>query len=65
MDTYNDIVKTFTDLSNNILNNSDANEVKILLNNLYSCLSEEDLLEKVDILFVFGSKSTFRTETAI
>ena len=64
VDIYNEVVKTFNDLSNSILDSNKA-KIKILLDNLYDYLAEEDVLKKVDILFIFGSKSTLRTETAI
>ncbi len=65
IEVYNKIVQTFDDLSEKILQNYSNPELKNLLDDLYDYLSEEDTLEVVDIIFVFGSKSTLRTETAI
>lgn len=65
IEVYNKIVQTFDDLSEKILQNYNDPELKNLLDNLYEYLSEEDELEPADIIFVFGSKSTLRIETAI
>ncbi len=65
IETYNNIVKVFDNVSSKILDSSNEPEVKTLLNRLYDYLSEEDTIQKVDLLFVFGSKSTLRIETAI
>lgn len=45
--------------------NSEGDRLRSELDNLYDYLSEEDKPEKSDIVFVFGSKSTLRTEKAI
>jgi len=64
-ETYNEVVKVFNDLTQCILENRDNPELKSLLDGLYDYLSETDTPSKADIIFVFGSKSTLRTETAI
>lgn len=63
--TYKETLNTFNNLSDKILKNEVQNDLKLLLDNLYNYLSEEDTLKKADIIFVFGSKSTLRLETAI
>lgn len=57
-------VLIFNTLAQAIYSNKDSSKVE-LLNNLYDYLSEQDTLEKADLLFVFGAKSIFRIEKAI
>ena len=64
-DIYNRVVKIFDDVADKILENHNNQELKLLLDNLYDYLSESDKPEKGDLIFVFGSKNTFRIETAI
>jgi hypothetical protein len=45
--------------------NVDHEQFKHLYNRMYDYLSEEDQLEKTDIMFVFGSKSNTRIEKAV
>jgi hypothetical protein len=62
---FSEAVLMFTDLVDNILQTQDDEQKQKLFNNLYDYLSESDSEQKVDIIFVFGSKSTFRIEKAI
>jgi uncharacterized SAM-binding protein YcdF (DUF218 family) len=48
-------------LDQNVVNNSS----KIIYDDVYSYLSEEDKLKKADLIFVFGSKTPVRIEKAI
>jgi hypothetical protein len=65
IETYNEVLKMFNDLAVKILENQDDAECRVLLNNLYEYLAQTDEPAKADIIFVFGSKATVRTETAI
>lgn len=62
---FNETVKMFSDLVNNILSTQDDLGKRKLFNNLYGYLSEEDTPQKSDLIFVFGAKQTFRIEKAI
>lgn len=62
---FEQVTSLFSNLAENIFNSKDDISKKELFNNLYDYLSEEDTLEKSDLIFVFGSKSTFRIEKAI
>lgn len=62
---FDEISSMFNALVNNILEIQDNDHKQILYNNLYDYLSEKDGIQKADIIFVFGSKSTFRIEKAI
>lgn len=62
---FDETVTMFNDLMNNILSTQDDLEKRGLFGNLYDYLSQEDTLEKVDLIFVFGAKQTFRIEKAI
>jgi hypothetical protein len=62
---FGEVSSMFNDLVNNILQTQNDNQKQKLYNNLYDYLSEKDEIQKADIIFVFGSKSTFRIEKAI
>ena len=55
------------DMISSVIGKISGNEAKLkpYLDGLYDYLSEEDRLEKSDFIFVFGSKSTLRTEKAM
>lgn len=55
------ITSLFSDLVKNILHTERQN----LFDAVYDYLSEADTLQKADIIFVFGSKSTLRIERAV
>lgn len=62
---FSEVASMFTDLVDNILQTQEDAEKQKLFDNLYDYLSESDSEQKADIIFVFGSKSTFRIEKAI
>jgi hypothetical protein len=62
---FNEVTSIFSDLVDNILEAQNDKNKKILFNKLYDYLSENDIKQKVDIIFVFGSQTTFRTQKAI
>lgn len=62
---FGEVSSMFNDLVDNILQTQHNNHKQNLYNNLYDYLSEKDKIQKADIIFVFGSKSTFRVEKAI
>jgi len=62
---FNEISSMFNDLTSNILRTQDDPTMQGLFNDLYDYLSETDELTHADLIFVFGSKSTFRVEKAI
>ncbi len=61
---FDGTISVFDNLAQAIFSNEDSSKIE-LFNNLYDYLSEQDTLEKADLLFVFGAKSTFRIEKAI
>ena len=65
LDVFTGVMQMFEGLVDNILRTQDDPKQKELFDALYDYLSEEDPLQKVDLLFVFGSKAKFRTEKAI
>jgi hypothetical protein len=56
---------TLSALMDKVLEAQEDQSKIVLFNELYDYLSEEDVPEKADIIFVFGSKTTFRAEKAI
>jgi len=62
---FDQTVTMFNDLIDAVLNTPNDPRRQELLDSLYDYLSEEDGIEKSDLIFVFGSKATFRTEKAI
>ena len=62
---FNETVAMFNNLVDNILSTQDDRVKQRLFDNLYDYLSEEDALEKSDLIFVFGAKQTFRIEKAV
>ena len=62
---YLETVTVFNNVVKNVLLSKDNLEVQRLGNNIYDYLSEEDMPEKSDLLFVYGSKTTIRIEKAI
>ncbi|MHB8651859.1 MAG: YdcF family protein [Minisyncoccota bacterium] len=64
-DAFRGITAMFDTLVDDILRTQDDPSKQILFNNLYDYLSESDPLENADVIFVFGSKSTFRVDKAI
>ena len=62
---FNETLTMFNNLVDNILNTQNDFTKQRLFNNLYDYLSESDKPKKVDLIFVFGSKQTFRIEKAI
>ncbi len=62
---FNETLVMFNDLVDNILNAQNDSTKQKLLNDLYEYLSEQDEPEKVDLIFVFGAKQTFRIEKAV
>lgn len=62
---FNEVNSMFIDLVNNILKTQDDPKTRLLYDKIYDYLSESDQIQKADIIFVFGSKTTFRTQTAI
>ena len=62
---FKEVNSMFTDLVNNILKAQDDPKKRILYDKIYDYLSENDKIQKADIIFCFGSKSTFRIEKAI
>lgn len=62
---FSEVVSMLTDLVSSILQTQDNEQKQKLFNNVYDYLSESDGEQKADIIFVFGSKSTFRIEKAI
>ena len=61
-----EIGKSFIEeLKSKILNHELSSEDIAHLNKVYDYLSEEDSLEKSDLIFVFGSKTPLRIEKAI
>jgi hypothetical protein len=62
---FHEVTSIFSDLVDNILEAQNDTNKKILFNKLYDYLSEDDMKQKVDIIFVFGSQTTFRTQKAI
>lgn len=53
------------ELKDKILNKELSEEDITILNEVYDYLSEEDELEKSDLIFVFGSKTPLRIEKAV
>ncbi len=64
-DVYADMCAMFDTLTTRISESCEAPDTHPLLNNLYDYLSEADEQKSADLLFVFGSKSTTRTDTAL
>jgi hypothetical protein len=62
---FEEVSVMFSELVRNILRTQDDPGQQELFNNLYDYLSETDELEKADLIFVFGSKQTLRTDKAI
>jgi len=62
---FHEVSSMFDNLVDNILRTQDDPVRQTLFNNLYDYLSESDTIEQADLIFVFGSKSTLRTEKAI
>ncbi len=63
--TYTAVVEMYNALASKVLENQNNPDLILLLDQVYDYVSEIDELQKADILFVFGSKTTVRTETAI
>lgn len=64
-DFFSEISETFDALVRHILRAQDEPEKQRLFDDLYTYLSEEDAVKPADILFVFGSKSTYRIDKAL
>lgn len=64
-DLFAEVSSMFDNLVKHILETQNDPAKQALFNNIYNYLSEEDPLEPADLIFVFGSPSTFRTDTAI
>ncbi len=62
---YREVVSVFDNLVGGILQTQDDEQQQGLFNDLYDYLSESDNVQGADIIFVFGSKSTFRIEKAV
>jgi len=62
---FNETVMMFNDLIYSILDAQNQPIIQRLFNNLYDYLSEQDKPEKADLIFVFGTKQTFRIEKAV
>lgn len=62
---FSEICKMFDDLVKAILDTQNKEVQQLHFNKLYEYLSEEDQIQEADLIFVFGSKSTIRTEKAI
>jgi len=62
---FTQITLMFGNLVDSILNTKSDTGNHYLFDNLYDHLSETDTVQKADIIFVFGSKSTLRIEKAI
>lgn len=62
---FSETVKMFNDLIVATLSAEGGVEKHKLFNELYDYLSEEDEPEHADIIFVFGSKQTYRIEKAV
>jgi len=62
---FNVVSRMFENLSEHIANSYGDKKKSQLLNRLYKYLSEEDVPESSDIIFVFGSRGIVRIDTAI
>jgi len=62
---FNEVVAVLNNAIDNILTTQNDSAKQKYFNDLYDYLSEEDLLEKADLIFVFGAKQMFRIEKAV
>ncbi len=62
---FAEVSSMFDNLVGHILSSQDDPSHQILFNNVYNYLSETDVPEQADLIFVFGSKATFRTQKAV
>lgn len=59
------VTSMFTTLADRIASSDTSDTERILFNDAYDYLAEEDELAPADVIFVFGLKTTFRVEKAI
>ncbi len=62
---FNETITMFSDLVDNILTSQYDSKKQKLFNDAYNYLSEEDVPQKSDLIFVFGAKQMFRIEKAV